>query len=201
MFDILDWNVDPNQRWYVKLADIGSQMRVELFNTQADAQGAVNRVANADIAFGVSAKALLTLDAVQPAYGTPLVKFNISLDYHLIAAGLDGDASKIFAIGPFNDLASIEDPLMLTEAMIQARATLEINRGTHSRLFRSLSLDAHYPALNEGDIITYSSTKRGIVAVRNRIESVIIQASIDDQRVFEFSDAIDVIEFKDFVRQ
>ena len=32
-FDVIDWNTDPNQRWFVKLSDIGSQMRVELFNT------------------------------------------------------------------------------------------------------------------------------------------------------------------------
>jgi hypothetical protein len=46
-----DWNVSPNQRFYVKISDIGSQMRVELFNTPADAGAGTDRVASANVDF------------------------------------------------------------------------------------------------------------------------------------------------------
>ncbi len=198
-FDILDWNVDPNQPWYVKLSDVGSQMRLELFNAQADMDASANRVASADIAFGSSVNVTLTADITQPAYGEPLAKFNTSLSYHLVAAGADGDPVKKFLIGPFTDLPAIEDPLMLSENMIQARAQVEINRAIHTSLMRSFALDSHYPALNEGEIITLSSTKRGLSAVRCRVESLIIRAekSENDMRL---ADSLEVVEFKDVKR-
>ena len=146
MFDVTDWNIEPNQKWFVKLSDGGATALVELFNTLADAQAGANRVAYGSAAFGVDVKAFLTADATPPSFGS-LAKFNSQLDYHLKITGVDGDALKRFAIGPFTDLPPVEDPLMLSEEIITARATLEINRGTHSILRRSISLDSHYPAL------------------------------------------------------
>jgi len=199
-FDVTDWNINPNQKWFVKLSDAGTTALIELFNTLADAQAGTNRVAFANVAFGVDVKVLLAADTTPPSFGT-LAKFNIQLDYHLKITGVDGDATKRFAIGPFTDLPPVEDPLMLSEAVILARANLEINRGTHSILARALSLDSHYPALNGGDIVTLSSTRRGLVAVRNRIESITITARIDESKELTFNDSLEVVEFLDFVRQ
>lgn len=200
MFDVTDWNINPNQKWFVKLSDAGAVALVELFNTLADAQAGTNRVAFGNAAFGTDVKVLLTPDTTLPSFG-PLVKFNIQLDYHLKITGVDGDATKRFAIGPFTDLPPVEDPLMLTEQIILARATLEINRGTHSTLRRSIALGSHYPALNCGDIVTLSSTRRGLVAVRNRIESLTITARIEDTRELTFNDDVEAVEYIDFVRQ
>ena len=200
-FDIIDWNTDPNQRWFVKLSDIGSSMRVELFNSQADAQAPANRVAFGEVLFGAAQPVTLTPDLTLPAYGDPLTKFNTSLSYHLVVSGQDGDATKIFAIGPFTDLQSVEDPLMLTEAMIQARGELEINRGTHSRFYSSLTLARHFPNLDEGEIVTLSSTKRSLVKVRQKILSMTSEIRIEDSREVTFVDNLETVEYLDFVRQ
>jgi hypothetical protein len=200
-FDITDWNINPNQKWYVKLSDAGSTVLVELFNTLADAIAGTNRVAvGANVAFGVDVKVLLTPEAVLPTFGA-LAKFNSTLDYHLKVTVVDGDTTKRFAIGPFTDLPPVEDALMLTEEMIFARATLEINRGTHSILRSSLQLESHYPALELGDIVTVSSSKRGYVNIRHRVETIITQARIDDNQEVLFEDTIEAVEFQDFVRQ
>jgi hypothetical protein len=200
-FDVIDWNTDPNQRWFVKLSDIGSQMRVELFNTQAHAQAGTNRVAFATVAFGAGVLVTLTPDSQPPAYGDPLAKYNASLSYHLVANGLDSDTTKIFAIGPFTDLPSIEDPLMLTEAMIQARGEVEINRGTHSRFYASLTLGRHFPALDEGVIVTLSSSRRGLSNVRQKVLGHTTEARIEENGRLLLFDSLETIEFLDFLRQ
>jgi len=200
-FDVIDWNTDPNQRWFVKLSDIGSQMRVELFNTQAHAQAGTNRVAFATVAFGAGVLVTLTADSTLPAYGDPLAKYNASLPYHLVAKGLDSDTTKIFAIGPFTDLPSIEDPLMLTEAMIQARGEVEINRGTHSRFYTSLTLGRHFPDLDEGVVITLSSARRGLSNVRQKMLDHTTEARIEENGRLLLFDSLETIEFLDFLRQ
>jgi hypothetical protein len=201
MFDVTDWNVDPNQRWFVKLSDIGSQMRVELFNTQAHAQAGTNRVAFVTVSFGAGVPVNLTPDSSPPAYGDPLAKYNTSLSYHLVVNGLDGDSTKIFAIGPFTDLPSIEDPLMLTEAMIQARGEVEINRGTHSRFYTPLTLGRHFPALDEGVIVTLTSSRRGLSNVRQKVLAHTTEARIEENGRLLMFDSLETVEFLDFVRQ
>ena len=199
-FDILDSNLEPNQPWWTKISDIVSQMRIELFNSQSDRDAGINRVAFADVAFGSSVNVSLTADSTAPAYGEPLAKLNAILSYHLIATGADGDLEKKLVFGPYTYIKAIEDPLMLTENMIRDRATVEINKGTHATLVRSFGLDSHYPALNEGEILTLSSSKRGLLAIRNRIDRLTIEATIDDKKEMRLIDTIECVEFKDVRR-
>jgi len=201
MFDVIDWNTDPNQRWFVKVADIGSEMRVELFNSAADALVGTNRVAFAVVGFGAAVAVTLTADSTPPAYGDPLAKYNAALSYHLVVDGADSDTTKTFAIGPFTDLPSIEDPLMLSEAMIQARGEVEINRGTHSRFYTSLTLGRHFPALDEGAIVTLSSVRRGLVGVRQKVIGHTTEARIEENGRLLLVDSLETVEFLDFVRQ
>jgi hypothetical protein len=201
-FDILDFNVDPNQRWYVKISDVGTLMRVEIYNTKADMDGAVNRVASADVAFGASVQVVdLIADTTAPSEGEPLAKFNTALGYWLILAGTDGDATKKFVIGPFTDLPAVQDALMLTEQMIQDRATVEINRGMHSTIVRNFRLGGHDPASNEGDVLQFSSSKRAQTNVLAMVADLVVEARIDNAREVQFFDQIRALEYKDFVRQ
>ena len=199
-FEVTDWNLLPNQKFFVKLSDGGSQMDVDIYNTKADIDADTNKVGTATVAFGTGREVTITAGATDPSSGDPLAKFNTDLSYDLKVTGIDGDTTKKFQVGPFTDMPPVEDALLVTEAMIQARATLEINRGTHSKLTRTLLLDSHYPALDEGDIVSLSSTKRGLSSVRTRVDNIIINAVIDQNRVVSFFDTIDVVEFKDVVR-
>jgi hypothetical protein len=199
MFDVSDWNLNPNQKWFVRLSDAGAAILVELFNSLADLDVSASRVAYASVTFGADVKVLLIEDSTAPLFG-PMSKFNSQLDYHLKVNGQDGDQTKRFAIGPFVDLPPVEDPLMLSEEIIQARATLEINRGTHSILTTSVSLAEHYPDLDCGDIVEISSTRRALVAVKNRVNAITITARIDGREV-RFNDQVEAVRFVDFIRQ
>ncbi len=199
-FQVTDWNLLPNQRFFVKLSDAGTQMQIDIYNTQADMDASVNRVASATVNFGTDLEVIITADSTPPSSGEALAKFNTDLSNDLKATGIDGDPTKKFQIGPFTDMPPIEDALLVTEAMIQARATLEINKGTHSKLSRTLQLDSHYPDLAEGDIVRLSLTKRGLASVRNRIDTLTIAVVIDETKEVSFFDTLEVVEYKDIVR-
>lgn len=199
-FEIVDWNLLPNQRFFVKLSDAGTQMDVDIYNTKADIDAGTNRVAFATVSFAVGVEVSITADSTDPSSGEALAKFNTDLSYDLKVTGIDGDTTKKFQVGPFTDMPPVEDALLVTEAMIEARATLEINRGTHTKLTRTLNLDSHYPDLQEGDIIELSSTKRGLSSVRSRVDEITIKAEIDENKVVTFFDVVDVVEFIDIVR-
>ncbi|KKL52048.1 hypothetical protein LCGC14_2289390 [marine sediment metagenome] len=199
-FQVTDWNLTPNQRFFVKLSDGGSQIQIDIYNTQADMDASTNRVASATVSFGTDVEVIITPDSTEPSSGEALAKFNTDLSYDLKATGADGDPTKKFQIGPFTDMPPIEDALLVTEAMIQARATLEINKGTHSKLSRTLQLDSHYPDLVEGDIVSLSSTKRGLASVRNRIDDLTIKVVIDESKEVDFFDTLEVTEYVDIVR-
>ena len=199
-FDCTDFNISPEQRFFIKLSDIGTQMRVRLHNTLADAQGDANIVGTADADFGTDVKIVLTAGAAMPSSGDPLAKFNPALDYHLKVTGADGDATVIQAIGPFTDLAPIEDPLMLTEQVIQDRAQVEVNRGTHLSVIRRLQLSDHKPTLDEAQIISFSSTKRSISNEKMRIMEVVTECSIQQTREVVFFDSIVTLRYEDYKR-
>ena len=199
-FEVTDWNILPNQRFFVKLSDGGTQMQIDIYNTQADMDASTNRVASATVNFGTDIEATITADSTPPSSGESLAKFNTDLSYDLKATGIDGDTTKKFQVGPFTDLSPIEDPLLVTEAMIQARATLEINKGTHAKLSRALRLDTHYPALNERDIVTVSSTNRGLSTVRHRVDNIRIEAIINEDKELIIFDTLEATEYKDVVR-
>ncbi len=181
-FAVTDWNTNPNQRFFVRMRDAGTNVEIDIFNTKADLDSDINRVAFAVMPYGVNLGVPLTADTTEPSSGEPISFFNTDLSYHLKATGLLADTEVKLQIGPFTDLPPIEDALLVTEAMIQARATLELNRGTHSAFHRSLRLDKHYEDLNEGDIISLSSTKRGLVDEPNRIDDLSIEVNQNDQR-------------------
>lgn len=199
-FEIIDWNLLPNQRFFVRLEDSTNQVAIDIFNTKADLDADSNRVAFAVVNYGLGRLVTVTADTTEPSSGDPIAKFNTDLDYDLIIDSADGDTLKKFQVGPFTDLPPIEDALLVTEQMIQARATLEINRGTHSATMRNLRLDKHFEDLNEGDIVSLSSTKRGVASELNRIDDISIEVQIGADGEADFFDVVQVIVFEDAVR-
>jgi len=201
MFSLLDWNISPNMRWFVRMADAGATATVELYNTEADALAAVNRVAYAlGIPFGPDEEVVFLNDTTSPLYGGSVGKFNTTLPYHLRLNSTDGGPVRIDAIGPFTDLEAVEDALMLTEAVIRARAEYEINKGTHTKVTRTLRTAGHNPTLDIGDTVTFSSAKRGVASLRNRVAAITLEISIDDSHEVQFFDQLEIVEYEDFSR-
>jgi hypothetical protein len=199
--EILDFNLAPNQKWFVKLSDAGATATVELYNTAADVSAGTNRVAYATgLAFGADVGVILTADATPPLYGGSIAKFNSTLDYHLRISAADGEAAKKYQVGPFTDLEAVEDALMLSEAVIRARAEYEINKGTHTKVTRTLRTAGHNPTLDIGDTVTFSSAKRGVASLRNRVAAITLEISIDDSHEVNFFDQLEIVEYEDFSR-
>ena len=198
--EITDWNLLPNQRFFVQLSDNGDGIDTDIFNTKADIDAFINRVAFGTSSFGVDVQVTVEADSTEPSSGDGISKFNTSLSYDLKVNGALGDTLKKFQVGPFTDLDPIEDALLVTEAMIEARATLELNKGTHSAFRRTLQLDKHYEDLEEADIVSLTITKRGLVAEPNRIDLVSIEVAQNEDGEFNMFDVIDVTVFEDVVR-
>ncbi len=198
--EVTDWNLSPNQRFFVRLRVTTGVFEIDIFNTKADLDANINRVAFATASFGTNTPIEVTADSTEPSSGDPITKFNLDLDYDLKVSGAISDPEVKLQIGPFTELQPIEDALLVTEAMIQARATLELNRGTHSAFYRTLQLDRHYKALNEGDIIDLSLTKRGLVNELNRVDEISIEVSVNEDGELSMLDVIDVTVFEDVVR-
>ncbi len=172
-FEITDWNVDPNQTWYVKISESASKALIEIYNTKADALAGINRIASGSADFGNNVEVTLAQDAGT----TPAISlFNDTLSYHLKVSGQSGDAVVILCVPPFVDLPEINNSVYQVPGLIQKRAAYEIN--THSSLIknRDIQIANFNPDFCVGDCVRVQSNKRNIDALTT-ISEIIISAT------------------------
>lgn len=186
MASITDWNVIPNKLYFVKLSDNGSQVLVELFNTQAYAQAGSNRVAYGNCAYGISQEVDLTDDSTYPA----IDYFNNSKSYHLKVTFSGSESAAIFKAGPFYD-KEINDILCCTADMQAARAAAEINKGTHSVDTKSLTLSSHDTDIRDGLVVTVNTD--AFVNQNHMIKKAVIQGFgegliVDQLELYKYED-------------
>jgi hypothetical protein len=155
-FAITNWNINPNRQWFVRLADAGSNISVELYLTLANAQSRDNKQASGDAVFGSDKPVALTN---APGATHPVELFQSSYSWHLRITGLDGDPTKIFKVKEFVDLDEISDPIYRNEALIPLRATAEINAHTHAKIPRAVGLGSHIPTLEVGQVARINSAR------------------------------------------
>jgi hypothetical protein len=159
-FSIINWNISENIVWYVRLADTGSAVLVELYLTEADAEAQTNLQASGESAgYGSSLEVTLTNEEDASA---PVSIFQAGYDWHLVVAGQNGDETKIFRIREFVDLDEIAHSAYRNSLLVEARATAEINAHTHARITRTVLLGSHLPQIEPGDILGLDSDRRGI---------------------------------------
>jgi hypothetical protein len=185
-----DFNLDPNQTWYVKLSHDGGAGLVGLFNSQADAEAGTNRVAYAAFSYGTAVEITLTNDAADPEVSI----FNTYLEYHLRVTFLSEDDAALFRVGPFTDLPEVRDTLLVSSAQILDRARREIDEHTHTAIERTMPLAAHYPALDVGDIVRVTDSMRSL-DVSTRLTKVVTQFD-----AASLTDTITTVEYKDVTR-
>ena len=155
-FSITNLNYNPNRVWFVRLADAGSNISIELYTTLTDAQAQTNKQAYGTAAFG--ADQAVTLTNV-PAATYPVSLFQDSYTWHLRVTGQDGNTTKIFKLKEFVDLDDISAPIYRNEELIPLRAAAEINAHTHARIPREIELASHLPTLEAGDIVRVNSVR------------------------------------------
>lgn len=192
-FEIDDWNINPNQVWYVRLYDSGFFTEIELYNTESDAQRAVDRVANGSAVHGTAEEVTLTNDPTEP----DIEFFNNSLTYHMKVSGDPGDPLRITKVNQFTDLDEIASSLFTSAIVIQARAFHEINLGTHTRMERSLELAEHDPDMDEGTVLRLMSDMRGLDNLVE-VEELTINISQGDDGETRVTEVLSTIEWLDF---
>lgn len=156
-YSITDWNLNPNILWFVKISDIGSEMQIDLYETEADAIAETNVIASSAVAFGTG---VVVIFADVAAYG--ISYFNSALSYHMKVTGIDGDTTKIFKIAPFTDLPDVNNSIYRSESLIQRRAIFEINKHVHVRNNMAIGLAGIVPGLKIGDVCRINSVGKSI---------------------------------------
>jgi len=145
---LLDSNISPNIKWFLKFINNTTTFNLELYKTLANAQSSVNRVAySLNNVFGTALKIVLTDDTTFPIVGY----FNSDISYHLKVTTTSLDENAIFAIGPFYD-TEISDDLVFTPEQQENRATFEINKGTHTKVSKNFTMN-HSTTRIDGDIV------------------------------------------------
>jgi len=190
-FSIINWNIAENIVWYVRLTDSGAAVSVELYLNQADAEDQVNLQASGESS-GYGSNLEITLTNEEGAT-TPVSLFQDAYDWHLVVAGQNGDDTKIFKVREFVDMDEVAHPAYRNSALLEARATAEINAHTHARINRTVTLGVHFPDLDAGDILGIDSDRRSIDDLQQVLEHRIVGTP---QSLVSEVDAVKFLELK-----
>lgn len=157
---IINWNINENRPWFVRLSDTGTAVRVDLYLTQASAAAQTNRQASG-ISAGYGAELLITLTNDSGA-AVPVSLFRDEYSWHLIVSGQNGDTTKTYRIKEFIEADEISHAIYRNSSLIASRATAEINAHTHAAIIRNITLGAHITSLDVGQIAQLNSDRHGV---------------------------------------
>jgi hypothetical protein len=145
------FNIIPNFKYFVKFSQEFGYILVEVFNTAADLIGGTNRVAYASgVETGANVQITLTNDSTLPV----IRNRNIDALWHIQATLSFDNLPLNYELGPFF-VIRINDPLVSSGEMQEARANLEINRGSHAVVGKSCKAE-HDASRVVGDIVDLS---------------------------------------------
>jgi hypothetical protein len=159
-FSVINWNVDENRVWFVRLSDTGGALLVELYLTQANAEAQASLQASGETAGYGSALEVTLVNEVGAT--VPVSFFREEHTWHIMVAGQNGDTVKIYKIKEFIEMDEISHAIYRNSSLITARATAEIDAHTHAAIIRTLPLGTHLPELEVGQIMSINSARRGI---------------------------------------
>lgn len=187
--NVTNWNVDENKDWYIRLEDSGSNITVELYVTESDAQHQNNRRAYGSAVYGTGVDCILTADA-----GYTIDLFQEDYTWHLQVSGQSGDATKIYKMNAFTDLPSIVHSIFRNTNLISIKSTYEINLHTKYKTIRRIPLGVHIPDVAVGKIITFNSTRRGVTE-DNQIAGFTITGRASANGDAQLVNKLDLIKF------
>ena len=157
---VVNWNIDENRVWFVRLSDTGSAVLVELYLTQADAQARTNlQASGVSTGYGTALEVILINEV---GATVPVSLFRDEYVWHLMVAGLNADPVKIYKIKEFIEMDEISHAIYRNSSLITARATTEIDAHTHAAYIRGIGLGTHLPEIEPGQILGVNSARRGI---------------------------------------
>lgn len=195
MLEISNWNLNPNREWFVKLEIVDTdKVQVSLFTTLADAQGDTNIIATGISTDAVDANGVAVILTLEDTATLTISYFNIQENYHLKIIGASSDASILHQIKPFVDMPEISDAIYKDANLVHQKAVMEINKHTHTSVFREIKLAKHYPSLSLGSIVQLNSSRLSELKT-----TILEERTITGNKNF-LVDSVITREYIDFIR-
>ncbi len=148
--NLLDWNVSPNQIWYVAV----EAKHVVLYETRADMEANVNPVAE-----GTANDDLEVYLSYVDEYEGDVTLYYQDVTYHLTLSGTVAGV-RYFKVKPLTDLSEIRDPIYNNSNIVLSRGEAELNIHTYTILGKDITLATHIPEMEVGEKIKFTSVRR-----------------------------------------
>lgn len=159
-FSVQQSNIEPNRVWFIRLADTGTGISVELYLTEADAEAQTHLQASGETTeYGSGLEVWLN---AEESASVQISMHQSSLDWHVMVAGASEDETVILKIKEFVDLDDISHAIFATSGLAAIRAKAEIDAHTHAVFTRSVQLGTHLPEISVGEICAISSAGRDL---------------------------------------
>lgn len=149
MSSILNWNLDPNLRWFVRIFASTSF----LFLSEEDAVAGTGYVCYANIG-SVDGKVVFPETEFTYLGKTYEIEYyDNTVDYHMVVDNSDGE-TNIIRVGPFFEIEAEEHPLYKNESIAESRALMLINERTHIQKLYTFGVPGFivYEAFNSVDL-------------------------------------------------
>jgi hypothetical protein len=193
---LLNWNVYPNQLWYVKLiGDSGSGMTVELYETETDLNAGTNLVASGTVdsetlEVVLSDSLLVDMEFYYEDYTAHLTVSSI----------LSGTSTRSFKLKPLTDISEIDHAVYNNSNISISRGEAELDLHTYAILGREITLATHLPELECGEIVELNSTRRNKLE-KSQVLSMTISGSASEDGTSELTTSINVANYLELSRQ
>jgi hypothetical protein len=179
-FQINDWNINPNQVWFVVLYDAEPGIGVLLYDGNPNMGGVL-----------VGTGACSTYNGPVVLMGTGIEYFNSQVQYHLKVSGASGDPQEIFRVGEFVDLPDVEDPIYQDQALVQIKIRESILQHTKTKHVYSVNLATHTTNRDLGGVERITSSR--IDSVTGEVEEIVIVGELHS-----LTDRVSIATWEDF---
>ena len=188
--ELLDWNVKPNQTWYLYINDT----LVILYETLDDLIALSNPVASGTIdsqTLTVVFTPTDPYDILDFYYQDHLFHFSVSE----IISGI-----RTFKIKPLTDMSEIRHAIYNNSNITISKGEAELNLHTFAVLGQEFVLGVHLPELETGDTVSFTNTRRNKITERSQVLSQTITGTVSDNGESSLINTIKVATYVELFR-
>jgi hypothetical protein len=188
---LLDWNVKPNQTWYVVTYGLEIYLLETLVNYETEptivAQGAAD------------ATTLRAILYINDEYDTTAMDFYYQdYPYH-VTLSEEVAEMRIYKVKPLTDLSEIRHPIYNNSNIALSRGEAELNLHTYAKLGREIVLGTHLPELEVGDTVELTSVRRNKTEI-SQVLSQTISGEVSDNGESSLITSIQVANYLELTR-
>jgi len=186
-----DWNVKPNQIWFVQIVND----LVTLFSTLVDLEAGTNPIASGL----VDATTLEVVLEYVDEYNVMEYYYDDWLCHLTLSAIPTG--TRLFKVKPLTDMSEIRHAIYNNSNITISRGQAELDLHTYSTNGREVVLGTHIPELECGDVVDLTSTRRNKTAEKSQVLSQTISGSVGDSGETFLLNTLSVATYTELFRQ